>query len=102
MAALFTVGFVALNAVHQTASRMTWSFARDKALFGSPWLGRVHPSLNVPVYALVFNGVVVLLLGIVYVCSTAGMLSSIHCPVLPCPVLLYVCVYMLCCDMLRR
>lgn len=72
MAAMFTVTFVALNAVHQTASRMTWSFARDNALFGSKWLCRVHPTLNVPVYALVFNGVVVMLLGVVYVCSTTG------------------------------
>lgn len=100
MAALFTVGFVALNAVHQTASRMTWSFARDKALFGSRWLGRVHPSLNVPVYALVFNGAVVLLLGIVYVCSTAGMLSSITALTISLPgitIYVYTCV----CDMLR-
>lgn len=72
MAAMFTVTLVALNAVHQTASRMTWSFARDNALLGSKWLSRVHPTLNVPVYALVFNGVVVMLLGVVYVCSTNG------------------------------
>lgn len=72
MAAMFVVTLVALNAVHQTASRMTWSFARDNALIGSKWLSRVHPTLNVPVYSLVFNGVVVMLIGVVYVCSTTG------------------------------
>lgn len=72
MACLFTVSCVALNAVHQTASRMTWSFARDDALFGSRWLGRVHEELNVPIYAVVANGAIVMLIGIVYVCSTTG------------------------------
>ncbi|EYE90206.1 putative choline transport protein [Aspergillus ruber CBS 135680] len=72
MACLFAVSCVALNAVHQTASRMTWSFARDDALFGSRWLGRVHEGLNVPIYALVANGVIVMLIGIVYVCSTTA------------------------------
>lgn len=73
MACLFAVSCVALNAVHQTASRMTWSFARDDALFGSRWLGRVHEGLNVPIYALVANGVIVMLIGIVYACSTTGI-----------------------------
>ena len=76
MASLFTISCVAINAVHQTASRMTWSFARDDALFGSRWLGVVHEELNVPIYALVVNGVVVLLVGIVYVCSSTGIPSS--------------------------
>lgn len=73
MACLFTVSCVALNAVHQTASRMTWSLARDDALFGSRWLSIVQPALNVPVYALVVNGGIVLLIGIVYVCSSTGI-----------------------------
>lgn len=73
MACLFAVSCVALNAVHQTASRMTWSLARDDALFGSRWLAIVQPTLNVPIYALVVNGGVVLLIGIVYVCSSTGI-----------------------------
>lgn len=76
MAALFAVSCVALNAVHQTASRLTWSFARDDALFDSHRLARVSPSLGVPVYALVSNGIVVLLVGIVYVASSTGSLLS--------------------------
>ncbi|KAH8429663.1 putative choline transport protein [Aspergillus melleus] len=70
MAALFAVSCVALNAVHQTASRLTWSFARDDALFYSHRLAHVSPTLGVPVYALILNGVIVLLVGIVYVASS--------------------------------
>lgn len=73
MAALVVISSIALNAVHQTASRLTWSFARDNALFFSRRLASVHPSLNVPVYALLLNGLLVLLVGIIYVCSTTGM-----------------------------
>jgi choline transport protein len=73
MAALVVVSAVAFNAVHQTASRLTWSFARDDALFFSRRFASVHPSLNVPVYSLLLNGLLVLLIGIVYVCSTTGM-----------------------------
>ncbi|GIC85644.1 putative choline transport protein [Aspergillus udagawae] len=72
MAALVVVSAVAFNAVHQTASRLTWSFARDDALFFSRRLASVHPSLNVPVYSLLLNGLLVLLIGIVYVCSTTA------------------------------
>ncbi|PWY89087.1 choline transporter [Aspergillus heteromorphus CBS 117.55] len=72
MVAMFVVSFVALNAVHQTASRLTWSFARDNALFFSHRLSSIHPSLGVPVYAIFLNGFAVLLVGIVYVCSTTA------------------------------
>ncbi|RAL13520.1 putative choline transport protein [Aspergillus homomorphus CBS 101889] len=72
MAALFVVSLVALNAVHQTASRLTWSFARDEALFFSRHLATIHSSLGVPVYSLLLDGLAVLLVGIVYVCSTTA------------------------------
>lgn len=76
MAALFVVSCVALTAVHQTASRLTWSFARDEALFFSSRLSKIHPSLGVPVLALILNGILVLLVGIVYIISTTGALPS--------------------------
>ncbi|THC94792.1 hypothetical protein EYZ11_005738 [Aspergillus tanneri] len=72
MVCLFVVSCVALNAVHQTASRLTWSFARDEALFFSRKLASVSPSVGVPVHALVLNGFCVLLLGVVYVASTTA------------------------------
>ena len=72
MAALFVVSCVALNAVHQTASRLTWSFARDEALLFSNKLEVIHHSLGVPVLSLTLNWFLVLLVGIVYVCSSTG------------------------------
>ncbi|KAL4958364.1 amino acid/polyamine transporter I [Aspergillus filifer] len=77
MASLFVISCVAFNAVHQTASRLTWSFARDEALFFSKYLASVNTSLNVPVYALVLDGVLVLLVGIIYVCSSNAFNSFI-------------------------
>ena len=78
MVALFVVSFVALNAVHQTASLLTWSFARDDALFFSSRLSSIHPTLGVPVWAILLDGAAVLLVGIVYVCSTTGEPSFTH------------------------
>ncbi|RDK41434.1 amino acid transporter [Aspergillus phoenicis ATCC 13157] len=75
MVALFVVSFVALNAVHQTASRLTWSFARDDALFFSSRLSSIHPTLGVPVWAILLDGAAVLLVGIVYVCSTTAIIA---------------------------
>lgn len=72
MASLFVISCVALTAVHQTASRLTWSFARDNALYYSSRLVKVHPSLNVPILALILNGILVGLVGIIYVISTTG------------------------------
>ncbi|GES64997.1 choline transport protein [Aspergillus terreus] len=72
MAATFVVSCVALNAVHQTSSRLTWSFARDEALFFSRKLVSVSPSLGVPVYSIILDGVLVGLVGIVYVCSSTA------------------------------
>ncbi|KAL2817428.1 amino acid/polyamine transporter I [Aspergillus cavernicola] len=77
MASLFLISCVAFNAVHQTASRLTWSFARDEALFFSSKLSSVHPTLGIPLYALLLDGILVLLVGIVYVCSSTAFNSFI-------------------------
>ncbi|KAL6234760.1 hypothetical protein BDW75DRAFT_230860 [Aspergillus navahoensis] len=77
MASLFVISCVTFNAVHQTASRLTWSFARDDALFFSNKLSSIHSSLGVPVYALVLDGILVFLVGIVYVCSSTAFNSFI-------------------------
>ncbi|KAL4920765.1 amino acid/polyamine transporter I [Aspergillus aurantiobrunneus] len=77
MASLFVISCIAFNAVHQTASRITWSFARDEALCFSRRLSSVHHSLSVPVFSLVLNGILVFLVGIVYVCSSTAFNSFI-------------------------
>lgn len=72
MAILLTAAIVALIAVQQTASRLTWSFARDNALVGSRWVGNIHSSLGVPVWALVANNAVVFIIGCVFLGSSTA------------------------------
>lgn len=67
------IGMFALNAVQQTASRLTWSFARDDGLLLSRFLSRIHPWLEVPVWSLVANWVCIALTGGLLAASTTGM-----------------------------
>ncbi|KAH6632978.1 amino acid/polyamine transporter I [Boeremia exigua] len=62
----------ALNATHQTASRLTWSFARDDALFGSRWLGKINERQQVPIAALLFNFAIMFIIGCIYLGSTSA------------------------------
>ena len=59
-------------AVQQTSSRLIWSFARDDALVGSTFLKRLHPRLNVPVWAILYNWFWVFLIGCVYLVSSTA------------------------------
>lgn len=72
MAILLTAATVALIAVQQTASRLTWSFARDNALIGSNWLGQIHSSLSVPVWALIVNSAIVFIIGCIFLGSSTA------------------------------
>ncbi|EXK25081.1 hypothetical protein FOMG_18227 [Fusarium oxysporum f. sp. melonis 26406] len=67
---LFLIVLFTINAVMQTASRMTWAFALDGALIGSEHLASIHPSLQVPVWSYVLNAIVVCILGCIYLGST--------------------------------
>jgi choline transport protein len=69
---LLLTGYFALNATIQTASRLTWSFARDEGLVFSKQLGHIHPSLGVPVWALLANAFVVFIMGCIYLGSTVA------------------------------
>jgi choline transport protein len=64
--------FFALNGAHQTASRLTWSFARDNAMFGSRWLNQISTRQEVPIIALVFNFVIMFIIGCIYLGSTSA------------------------------
>lgn len=73
MALLFVGAIVALTAVQQTASRLTWSLGRDNAfVFSTRFLSVVHPRLQVPVYALLFNAVVVFIIGFIFLGSSTA------------------------------
>ncbi|RAL07143.1 uncharacterized protein BO97DRAFT_438651 [Aspergillus homomorphus CBS 101889] len=67
LAAVFT-----LNGAHETASRLPWSVARGNALFGSCWMGKMHESLEVPVWTLLFNFSVIFLIECIYLSSSSA------------------------------
>lgn len=62
----------ALIGAQQTASRLTWSLARDRAIIGSQWLSEIHPMLEVPVWSLIFNFVVMFIIGCIYLGSSSA------------------------------
>jgi choline transport protein len=69
---LLVIVFTALNGTHHTASRLTWSFARDNAMFGSRWLGEMSSKRQVPIAALVFNFGIMFVIGCIYLASTSA------------------------------
>ncbi|KAF8513845.1 amino acid/polyamine transporter I [Hysterangium stoloniferum] len=58
--------------ISTAASRATWAFARDNAIPGSKYWARVHKGLDVPVNALLLSTIIQMLLGLIYLGSTAG------------------------------
>ncbi|KFY29440.1 hypothetical protein V493_02357 [Pseudogymnoascus sp. VKM F-4281 (FW-2241)] len=74
---LLLTGVFALNASQQTASRLTFSFARDDALIFSKYIGRMHEGLGVPPFALFFNAVVVFIIGCIYLGSSTAFSAII-------------------------
>ena len=62
----------ALIGAQQTASRLSWSLARDRALLGSPWLGKLDPTFEVPVWSLIFNFSIMFIIGCIYLGSSSA------------------------------
>ena len=62
----------ALIGAQQTASRLTWSLARDRALIGSKWLSEMHTELEVPVWGLLFNFAIMFIIGCIYLGSSSA------------------------------
>lgn len=62
----------ALIGAQQTASRLTWSLARDRAIIGSNLLKQIHPALEVPVWSLIFNFVIMFIIGCIYLGSSSA------------------------------
>lgn len=69
---LNVITLFAISGAIQTASRLTWSFARDDAVVLAPFLSRIHPRLGVPVWSLVANSACVFVLGCVYLGSSTA------------------------------
>lgn len=69
---LLLIACFALNACQEVSSRLTWAFARDNALIGSRFLGKIDPTLKVPVWALVANAFVIFIIGCIYLGSSTA------------------------------
>ncbi|KAK3303907.1 amino acid/polyamine transporter I [Chaetomium strumarium] len=48
------------------ASRCTWAFARDGAIPGSKWWKQVHPTLDLPLNAMMLSMAIQIVLGVIY------------------------------------
>ncbi|KAF4832464.1 Choline transport protein [Colletotrichum tropicale] len=65
-------GCFACTGALQTASRLTWSFARDDAIVFSPFLGKISPRFGVPVNALMVNSALIFVLGCIFLGSSTA------------------------------
>lgn len=65
-----------------TAGRLTWAFARDNGLPFSPFLAKLHPTLQVPVNATLATAVFCILYGLIYIGSTTAFNSFISLSIL--------------------
>lgn len=58
--------------ISTAASRATWAFARDNAIPGSRYFAEVHKRLDIPLNALLLSTIIQMLLGLIYLGSTAA------------------------------
>lgn len=65
-------GLMAVAGCQQTASRLTWSFARDSGLITSSRLSQIDSRWQVPVWALCANGLVIFIIGCIYLGSSTA------------------------------
>uniref|UniRef100_A0A0B7KKZ8 Amino acid transporter n=1 Tax=Bionectria ochroleuca TaxID=29856 RepID=A0A0B7KKZ8_BIOOC len=62
----------------QIVSRMTWSFANDKALIFSDYLSKVTAKDKVPLGALCFNAFLIFLIGCLYLISSSAFIAILN------------------------
>ncbi|KAH7009906.1 hypothetical protein EDB80DRAFT_415288 [Ilyonectria destructans] len=62
----------------QIVSRMTWSFANDKALLFSDRLNSVSPKTRVHLMALTFNAFLLFLIGCLYLISSTAFIAILN------------------------
>lgn len=66
-------GLVALFSSLASVSRLTWAFAKDRGLPFPDFFGRVHPTLRIPLNALVLVLTIVSLLMLINIASTSAV-----------------------------
>lgn len=66
-------GLVALFSSLASVSRLTWAFAKDRGLPFPDFFGRVHPTLRIPLNALILVLSIVSLLMLINIASTSAV-----------------------------
>ncbi|KAF9888505.1 hypothetical protein FE257_008612 [Aspergillus nanangensis] len=74
----FVMAMFIIIAVQETFSRLAWAFARDEGLILSNYIQRIHPKLDVPVFALIFTWLLLCLCGIIYLASETAVNALIQ------------------------
>lgn len=77
MVFVFFNGLVSLFSSLASVSRLTWAFARDKGLPASNFLGRVHPTLRIPLNALMLVSVIIVLIQLINIGSTTALYAIV-------------------------
>lgn len=72
MSLTMVISTIVCIATANTASRLTWALGRDNAFYGSQYLGKNNQKLQVPVWSIVANAVIVGIFGFLYLASTTG------------------------------
>lgn len=83
---IIATGIGCLIASHTWQSRLCWSFARDGGLPGHQKMSKIHPKLDVPIYAHCMSCAIVAVAGLLYLGSETAFNSMVT----ACIVLLYV------------
>lgn len=69
-------GVVAMFSSLASVSRLTWAFSRDNGLGPfSQFFGRVHPKLRIPINALAFVSVIIVLLQLINIGSSTALFA---------------------------
>lgn len=72
--------FLSLFNIFASVSRLTWAFARDKGLPFSNTFSYVHPTLKIPINALLLVGVICCLLALINIASVTAFNALISLP----------------------
>lgn len=72
--------FISLFNIFASVSRLTWAFARDNGLPFSRTFSYVHPTLKIPINALLLVGVICCLLALINIASSTAFNALVSLP----------------------
>jgi amino acid transporter len=77
MAMIIYLGMMALFSTLTSVSRLTWAFANDNGLPFSSVFSRVNSTLHIPLYALLLDTVIAMLLLLINIGSTTAFFAIV-------------------------